>query len=326
MARRRRRKPPEDEEESARPLLGGWLRDVLVALVIVGIVFAGIFAYARVWPPLVVIESESMQHADAESYVGVIDTGDLVLVQATPDRADVVTWAQGRVSGHSTYGDYGDVIVFRRPRDPRPTPVIHRAILYLIPNGTGSWDVPDLDRANGFPSSEWEGKGANWAPAVSPFALREVTIHRMGFARNLVITFNLTRLASLGGSPPVAGFVTMGDHNAYFGCTPTAECESQGYDHGWVVPLGNIVGKARGEIPWFGLLKLTLAPTDACCAGWGDGRAPRNSWDLLAVSLVALVALPFLSEGLSWAWRTRLGPWVRARLRRGPAPDPDEES
>lgn len=295
---------PEKEAVKERTGLRGWARDGLIALLIVAAVFGGIFAYTQVWPPLVVIESPSMQHGHTTSAIGVIDTGDLVLVQSAPTRGDVVTWVEGRVSGHSTYGDYGDVIIFRRPFDPvGSAPVIHRAILYVVPNATapGTFDVPDLTR---FPTTEWEGRGASWAPVeATPRALREVTIHGMGYRRDLGITFNLTAFSVIPGNTDGPGFITMGDNNAYDTCIVLDPCgPARPYDTRWVVSPVHIIGRARGEIPWFGLLKLTFAPTGSCCDGWGDTQAPTNSWESLAISLVALIALPFAVEIGGWTW------------------------
>src|SRR5207245_3010740 len=104
-------------------------RERLVGAITVVGFLAAIYAYAGVWPPLVVVESASMQHSSQDSFLGVIDTGDMVFQQAAPTRADVVTYLEGRASGYSTYGDYGDVIIFRRPSSA--TPVIYRAIMYV---------------------------------------------------------------------------------------------------------------------------------------------------------------------------------------------------
>src|SRR5207245_11293438 len=107
MPRDRSRHDEDDEEdETFCKGLGG---DLLVAAVVVVVFLAAIYAYARVWPPLVVVESASMQHSSQESFLGVIDTGDMVFQQAAPTRAAVVTYLEGRASGSSRYGDYGDV-------------------------------------------------------------------------------------------------------------------------------------------------------------------------------------------------------------------------
>src|SRR3972149_5875447 len=93
-------------------------RDIAIAAILVALIFGGMFAYAQVWPPVVVVESGSMQHSATRSYLGVIDTGGMVLVQAVHSRSDVVTYVEGRVSGHETYGNYGDVIIFHPPGKP----------------------------------------------------------------------------------------------------------------------------------------------------------------------------------------------------------------
>src|SRR3989442_5959813 len=187
MPRDRSRQEEDDEEDEN--FWKGLGRDLLVAAIIVVVFLAAIYAYAGVWPPLVVVESASMQHSGQDSFLAVIDTGDMVFQQAAPTRADVVTYLEGRASGYSTYGDYGDVIIFRRPSSA--TPVIHRAIMYVTVNTNDTADIPDLV---GLPNSEWQS--ADIAGATTyPYALRTETIHRRGFTHNLGITFNLASLA-----------------------------------------------------------------------------------------------------------------------------------
>ncbi len=91
----------EDDEEEDEHFWQGLARDLLVAAIIVVVFLAAIYLYAGVWPPLVVVESSSMQHSNQESFLGVIDTGDMVFQQAAPTRADVVTYLEGRASGYA---------------------------------------------------------------------------------------------------------------------------------------------------------------------------------------------------------------------------------
>jgi len=94
--------------------------------------------------------------------------------------------------------------------------------------------------------------------------------------------------------------------------------------------LNDVVGRARGELPWFGLLKLTLQPTDACCpGGWGDPEAPKNSWDSLLVGLAFLIALPFILEIAGRAWTKYVGPRlpkIRWPWRKADAPERDRRT
>ncbi len=320
MTKKRPSKEDEDGEEEGEGWKS-WVRDIAIAVIIMVVLLGAIYAYTGIWPPLVVVESSSMQHSNSVSYLGVIDTGDLVLVQSAPARSDVVTYIEGRASGYSTYGDYGDVIVFRIARDPTATPIIHRAIMYVNPNGSYA-DVPDLMH---LPTSQWQGY--RYAQKVSgAFGLTSVTILQMGWQHNLEITFNLAGfIASFGGHP---GYITMGDNNAYNNCVAVnGVCTQAPYDTGWFPSQSDIIGHARGEIPWFGLIKLLISPSGSCAPqGWGDPCAPANSWSDLALAIVFLIALPFILEGAGWAWSKYAWPWLRPRLgRKGPETPPPRE-
>ena len=45
------------------------------------------------------------------SHLGIIDTGDLVIVKEA-EKSDIVTYLAGKKTGYKMYGDYGDVIVY----------------------------------------------------------------------------------------------------------------------------------------------------------------------------------------------------------------------
>ena len=67
-------------------------------------------------PPLVVVESNSMQH-DADGEVGTIDAGDLVLVHS-PDDNQIISFAEATDKNSPYYGYNlgmeGDVIIYER--------------------------------------------------------------------------------------------------------------------------------------------------------------------------------------------------------------------
>ena len=329
------RELPRKAEDEEPNFWKGLARDLLVAAIVVVLVLVAIYAYAGVWPPLVVVESSSMQHGGQESFIGVIDTGDMVFQQAASGPGSVITYLEGRATGYQTYSDFGDVIIFRRASNP--TPVIHRAILHIVLNADGTADVPALA---GLPESEWEGSDSFGQVTHNTTSLRYVTIHGMGYARDLGITFDLGAFATPGRTE---GYITMGDNNAYLYCSVSRDpCRpSPPYDQGWLVRPGDIIGRARGELPWFGLLKLVFSPTESCCTGWGDREAPKNSWDLLLASMLFLIALPFLLEYASRGWTKYVSPrmpkiawpWRRRRVEgatpgasRDPAKPPAPES
>lgn len=278
----------EDRQRSLKESAILFGRDVALAFLVVALVLGAIFVYTQVWPPIVIVEGDSMQHSDDTSFIGVVDTGDLVLVQAVRQHVDVVTYVEGRVTGYKTYSDFGDVIIFHRPGSALPaTPIIHRAIVYVLPNASGGVDVPSLAR---LPADEWYAE-AGGNPVAVPYGITRFTIRNAGgFLEDQALPFNVSGVDS-------EGFLTKGDHN------PSR-------DPWGPVPVSRILGKARGELPWFGLVKLIVDPERGCCPnGWGDPRAPRNSWDALLVSLVLIVVGTFAAD-FGWSywkkWRRRM--------------------
>src|SRR5512136_1059345 len=131
-----------------------FLRDVGIALLLVVLVLVAMFAYTGLWPPIVVVESNSMMHGtDNLSHIGTIDTGDLVLVRKVTKPSDISTFVDGLSSGHRTYGDFGDVVIYWRGGSHVGTPIIHRALIYLQANPDGaSYSSASLRSA---PTSEW---------------------------------------------------------------------------------------------------------------------------------------------------------------------------
>lgn len=309
--------PPSEKEEPSEPKKG-WLksallilRDIGIALLIVLLVFLALWAYAGVWPPMVVVESDSMQHDNYVSHVGVIDTGDLVLVQHVNDPMKIETYARSRCTGHSTYGDYGDVIIYNQ-LGGGDKPIIHRAMVWLKINTTtnDTFDIPDLE------CKEWQ-LGVNWwssTPMVTEprnlsgtVSLKLVSDYR---DRNLTIDLdNMLRDYRSFQPWDGGGFVAMGDHNP--------RGDSNFTKHDWVI------GRARGELPWFGLIKLAVTGEvpwgNACSYEDEQHCATENSWTSLTVTLILLIVVPIsLDVGLGFyqKWRAK---------KKGEEPEEEEE-
>jgi len=260
----------EEPDNRARTKYRGvilFLRDAGVALLFVILVLLAMFAYTGLWPPLVVVESNSMMHGDDNlSHIGAIDTGDLVLVKNVDKASEVKTYVDGLSSGHKTYGDYGDVIIYKRGGSDATTPIIHRAIIYLEINADGlSYRSASLNTA---PTDRWSiaDPADTWDHLTST-----LTITHVGY-KDLTVAIDIGNMLTSHRS----GFITKGDHN-----TQT----DQMYSPGGPVDLTWVVGKARGEIPWFGLLKL-----------WSTGSlgspAPSNSVTDLWIALAVIVVTP----------------------------------
>lgn len=259
------------------------VRDGLVLAAVLAVLLASLALYARVWPPAVVVESSSMMHRDGPfGRVGTIDPGDLVVVKAVDGVDDVATLVEG---GRSRYGLPGDVLIYFPADDRAAVPIIHRAIAYVEVEASGyrvRWD-PDAPCVGG------ASKDGAWC--------------RYGSAGVTIPAANLDRYR-----PNANGFVTKGDNPV---TNPDADVVNRiSHDaegHPSIVRPEWVEGKARGEVPWLGLLKLSLAgqpnernpPASYVRVGWA--YAPPDLWVMLGVALAVLVGGPLAFD----AWRAR---------------------
>jgi len=60
-----------------------------------------------------------------------MNVGDLVLVVDEDRFGPLTTWDEGQRTGHTSFGDYGDVIVYRPNGADSVHPIIHRAMTYV---------------------------------------------------------------------------------------------------------------------------------------------------------------------------------------------------
>ena len=267
--------------------LAGIGKDVLVAFVIVAVIMLGLYAYSGIWPPMVVIESGSMEHppepGDIKSYIGVIDTGDMVFVKKVNGTNDLVTYVQGEATGQSNYGAYGDVVVYRpnglkyRGDGTPVIPIIHRLVLWVDINSSNvSPDFNGIDYANySFDVPVLELYDTTDVIILTNYGYREDTVTiRLGLESGGLMWYYETR-----GIIPHGGYITMGDNNA------------PAYDQPAYEPVQPdwIIGKAWGELPWFGLVKLWFT------GAYLDNVA-SNSWVGLFSTLIILVLFPLILE------------------------------
>ncbi len=104
-------------------------RDLVTGMAIVGVIAALVFAASGVWPPLVAVESDSMEpNIQKGDLVLVVDTDRYVGPGATDD--GIVPQAEGAETGYNTFNKPGNVIVFQ-PDGGAGTPIIHRATLHV---------------------------------------------------------------------------------------------------------------------------------------------------------------------------------------------------
>lgn len=274
----------------------------LVALAIIVVLLVALFAYTSNWPPMYVVESDSMQHGTSD-HVGLINTGDLVLAQRTTLPA-IQPYLAAMRSGYTTYGEFGDVILYLPNGLTSATPIIHRALLYLVANPDGTFNAPELA---GLPCGF--GSNATYTLPTSPSGCGTtnltgvLTLHRIGW-RSVNVAIDL---GSVGRG---SGFVTMGDNN--FNTTNTSWGLADEPSLTDLVQPGWIVGVARGMIPWFGSIKLLLEGSSQ--------SVPSESWEFMGITVAGL----FLG-GLAIHYAFRAEGIEDERRRRAEAAEADDE-
>ncbi|MCI4337365.1 MAG: S26 family signal peptidase [Thermoplasmata archaeon] len=300
--------PPEKERVYFRARDSAYF-EPLVALAVVLVLLVGLFAYTQNWPPMYVVESDSMQHGYSDQ-VGLINTGDLVLAQkVTQDQ--LTPYVVAAQSGYTTYGEYGDVILYHPNGDTSGAPIIHRALVFVSVVG-GLYNLPELQgqpcgaasNAVYSVSLTLNSCGTSNIPGSSTLTLFHVGWRSV----NVVVP-----LSALGGS---SGFLTMGDNNFNPGDTSQGDPD-QPFLSSLVEPAW-IVGAARGMLPWFGSVKLLLDGNSA--------EVPSQSWSYMGLSLVAIIGGAILlhlflrAEGIQDERRK-----ARDAERRAANPDAEED-
>ena len=259
----------------------------LVALAILAVLLVSLFAYTSNWPPVYVVESNSMQHG-AGDHIGYLNAGDIVLAQKA-SFGSIETYVDARPTGFTTYGLLGDVILYYPNGTTSTTPVVHRAIVYLQYNANATYTAvgPWGSLACGFGGThDFYVNGTSTGCGTSGLKSGDVLrLFNVG-GRTVVVNFGLV-WAQLGEH---SGFITLGDNNSYAdqlypGGPPVL---SSLVEPSWVI------GVARGMIPWFGAVKLLL-----------DGHAnyvPTASWEFLGLTVAGVI---FAAAGLHFLLRRR---------------------
>ncbi|MFB6361035.1 MAG: S26 family signal peptidase [Halobacteriales archaeon] len=154
------------------------IREILSSVAMVLLIGIVLFGVSGVWPPLVAVESGSMEpHMERGDLVFVMDADRFVPASAV-EGTGVVPYRDAEPVGYRTFGDYGDVIVFDPPSTGGP-PIIHRARF-------------------------WVDEGENWYDRAEP---QYVEANRCG---------DSPREALRNCPAPHAGFITRGDANPVY--------------------------------------------------------------------------------------------------------------
>lgn len=230
------------------------LKDLAFALAVVAGLVLAVFALTGTWPPVVVVESGSMMH-DGTAFGRV----------GTIDPGDLVF-----VVAVDDPGDVTPAALARLDDGPSRYGAFGDVIIFRTGGGTAvihramAWvDVTVAE--DGEPRYTVEGYGVRDA--------RSITIPELGLSDY---------------RPDRAGFLTQGDANR-------AADQAAGIG-GTTQPIGvaDVLGRAQGEVPWFGLIKLMVAG-NACQGDWvrlAGACAPVDLWAMFGVGLVALLSVP----------------------------------
>lgn len=298
-------------------------RDLVVGGLVVLVLLSALWLYAGQplsRAPVVSIESGSMMHGPQlggsvhrpydtpwgeppYGRVGTIDPGDIVVVRDVDEPEDVVPTFDVRAK--TRYGAPGDVIVFAPNGMTDSTHIIHRAVLLVqaFPEGC----LPTRDCVFRIPAA-CDPLFATWnsGPDASKYCDGSSDPITLTLSREGIVVSLENYPCSGPCAPFYTSFVTKGDNNG--------AADQQSSISG-PVRVEWIVGKARLELPWFGLIKLSLFGNDRYVPASDPSSrgnlhlfradAPTDIWVCLALSIALVVTGPMLAEFFVKRWRKK---------------------
>ena len=209
------------------------LTSVVLFLAIVFGGFAAVKLYSDVDKMFTTVQSESMQHS-GESSIGTIDTGDMIILK-NKDKG-FTTYIEGRQNGYTSFGEYGDVVVYSKDNGTG-NPIIHRLFIYLEYTGSG-WSAPSLEN---YPLDLWSCTSGTDTSNLSGV----LTFRDIGYG-NITVSINLDSL------PTHSGYLTKGDN-----ASTNTVFDQLSINNG-LVQFDDIRSVAWIEIPWGGVIKMYM--------------------------------------------------------------------
>lgn len=279
------------------------VRELVLAAGMITLLVLAMWAHTGSMPPLVVVESNSMQH-DSDGEIGTIDAGDLILVHS-PDDNRIITFAEATdpesdYYGYESLGMEGDVIIYERNGESDSTPIIHRALFEISIGESVPADNQDDCEGGVF----WNGLCiTSWSvPGSDQVNVKEI---------NLVFDGMNTGKYACGGvaaqhgsdwfsvenySPMNPGYITLGDNNDCNDDQGVFEF-AQGLSSihsGMIRPVQEdwVIGISGAEIPWLGTVKLMVSGGDSP----GVSQVPGLSFVFLIAFVGIVLAAPAVIE------------------------------
>ncbi len=108
-----------------------FVREMLESAAVVVAIGLVLFAISGIWPPMVAVESGSMEpHMERGDLIFIMDESRFV-PKAAHAGTGVVTYQEGEKTGYKSFSEPGDVIIYRPDGSKYETPIIHRARFWV---------------------------------------------------------------------------------------------------------------------------------------------------------------------------------------------------
>ena len=279
------------------------VRELVLAAGMITLLVLAMWAHTGSMPPLVVVESNSMQH-DSDGEIGTIDAGDLILVHS-PDDNRIITFAEATdpesdYYGYESLGMEGDVIIYERNGESDSTPIIHRALFEITIGESVPADNQDDCEGGVF----WNGLCiTSWSvPGSDQVNVKEINLLFDGvntgkYACGGVAAQHGSDWFSVENySPMNPGYITLGDNNDCNDDQGVFEF-AQGLSSihsGMIRPVQEdwVIGISGAEIPWLGTVKLMVSGGDSP----GVSQVPGLSFVFLIAFVGIILAAPAVIE------------------------------
>ena len=279
------------------------VRELVLAAGMITLLVLAMWAHTGSMPPLVVVESNSMQH-DSDGEIGTIDAGDLILVHS-PDDNRIITFAEATDSksdyyGYESLGMEGDVIIYERNGESDSTPIIHRALFEIsIGESAPAENQDDCEGGvfwNGLCITSWSVPGSDQVN-VKEINLVFDGVNTGKYACGGVAAQHGSEWFSVENySPMNPGYITLGDNNDCNDDQGVFEF-AQGLSSihsGMIRPVQEdwVIGISGAEIPWLGTVKLMVSGGDSP----GVSQVPGLSFVFLIAFVGIVLAAPAVIE------------------------------
>ena len=279
------------------------VRELFLAVGMITLLVLAMWAHTGSMPPLVVVESNSMQH-DSSGEIGTIDAGDLILVHAPKDNR-IITFAEATDPasdhyGYESLGMEGDVIIYERNGESDSTPIIHRALFEIVIGQS----LPADNQGDCEEGIFWKGVCiTSWSvPGSDQVNVKEINLIFDGVNTG---KYGCGGVAAQHGSewfsvenytPMNPGFITLGDNNDCNDDQGVFEF-AQGLSSihsGMIRPVQQdwVIGISGAEIPWLGTVKLMVSGGDSP----GVSQVPGLSFVFLILFVGTVLAVPVIVE------------------------------